>query len=324
MLKSLQLEIVHNALISINNCMNTHAIYAKINSIEIFESLLNSDNCAFSESTLCCIADSIVNFSNNCKKLIFTELDSNLLAENTTNLIPTYVSKEFESTIAKYKNIRQVLNSKVLKFIEHKTKVPYNGNIPGSETGGFGSSDKRFKPNGTFNRPEIRNIAHAHLTPDISIVYRIHDGRLDIFGLYSHDAIGTGQPANINRQEQAAKRWSSETLDTPLDAEALDSEPELEPAVSKVKKQPKVQNLPKAKPVQQVSSKMDLAKKVDALWPQRQLYAKLTAPGVDVSRALENEARALVSLFRGVNPARIPTNQREYFEKFQDLYSKFA
>ncbi len=304
--------------------MNTNAIYLKIDSIELFESLTQTSNHTFSEDTLRAIANSIINFDSGSRKFSISELTSQL-DENTTNLIPTFVGKEYESTLEKYANIRHILTSKILKFIEHKSKVPYNGNIPGSETGGYGNSDQRFKPKGNFNRPEIRNIAHVHLTPDISIVYRIHDGRLDIFGLYSHDAIGTGQPPNMNRQEQAAKRWSNETVNAPLDIESLDvDEPSPTAVTKKVKKQPNAQYAPKSKPVQQISPKMEFAKRVDALWPQRQLYAKLSEPSADVSRVLENEARSLVSLFRGTNPAKLPANQREYFQKFQELYSKFA
>jgi hypothetical protein len=266
-----------------------------------------------------------VYFYENCRKLDFSSLDGKLLSENTSGLISTFVGREYENTLEKYQNIRHLLNSKTLNFIKHKTAIPKNGNIPGAkDAGGFGSSDKRFSPEGSFKSSQIHGISHAHITHDISIVYRIHDGRLDIFGFYNHDAIGTGNPANTRRQQQAAERWKNETFDTPLDIESLELDDEPAPkAASKVKKKPAVKPAPKSAPVPQVSSKMEFAKKVSDLWPQRQLYDKLTKPGADPATVIGNEARALISLFRGVNPSRIPANQHEYFVKFEELYKKF-
>jgi hypothetical protein len=76
----------------------------------------------------------------------------------------------------------------------------------------FGASDKPFKSGVTFTN-EVPGIAHAHLTQDISIVYRIHSNNpkyLDLYGLFKHDELGTGQPHNTNRQKSMARRFANQ------------------------------------------------------------------------------------------------------------------
>ena len=77
----------------------------------------------------------------------------------------------------------------------------------------FGKVDKPFAGDG-FLRNAIPNetLIHAHLTHDISIIYSISgkDPRiLKLYGVYSHDEMGTGQPPNIKKQKQLASRLSN-------------------------------------------------------------------------------------------------------------------
>lgn len=74
----------------------------------------------------------------------------------------------------------------------------------------FGSSDKPFKSFGVFE-----GLRHAHLNADVSIVYSIHGSNpsiIDLYGLFSHDELGTGQPVNIKRQKSMDKKFSSQTF----------------------------------------------------------------------------------------------------------------
>lgn len=76
----------------------------------------------------------------------------------------------------------------------------------------FGASDKPFSAGGNFSKA-VKGLKHAHLNSDISIVYNVHgsDPRvMDLYGLFSHEELGTGQPANINRQKSKSKSFSGE------------------------------------------------------------------------------------------------------------------
>lgn len=56
------------------------------------------------------------------------------------------------------------------------------------------------------------NIRHAHLTQDLAVCYRIH-GRptlIDLYGVFSHKELGTGDAANIRMQQQMAKRFGNQ------------------------------------------------------------------------------------------------------------------
>jgi len=78
-------------------------------------------------------------------------------------------------------------------FVEHKKLMP---TIP------FGSSDKKFV--GTLSA-----YSHAHLTRDLSIIYSISGKNptvLTLYGIWSHDDIGTGQPTNPKRMKQMDKK----------------------------------------------------------------------------------------------------------------------
>lgn len=70
-------------------------------------------------------------------------------------------------------------------------------------TAPVGSSDKKFIG-------ILSDYRHAHLTHDISVVYTISGANptiLTIYGVWSHDQLGTGQPANVNRMKQTAKKF---------------------------------------------------------------------------------------------------------------------
>lgn len=75
----------------------------------------------------------------------------------------------------------------------------------------FGASDKPFRSGGHFDNV-VPGLAHAHITPDISIVYKVVGNQIYLYGFFTHDDLGTGQPANINRQKSAAQRLANQTF----------------------------------------------------------------------------------------------------------------
>lgn len=72
----------------------------------------------------------------------------------------------------------------------------------------YGSSDKPFTGKGNF-AGAIPGLAHAHLSFDLSIVYRIEHNVLYLYGIYSHDQLGTGQPPKMNVQKSMAQKFSN-------------------------------------------------------------------------------------------------------------------
>ena len=71
----------------------------------------------------------------------------------------------------------------------------------------FGSSDKPFLSKGKFGTI-VPGLKHAHITDDLSIVYKVQNGVVYLYGFYTHDELGTGQPANINKQDSMAGKFS--------------------------------------------------------------------------------------------------------------------
>ena len=101
---------------------------------------------------------------------------------------PTYYeSLEFWKTNGN----AQVLKA-LLEFIESKRNNPL---AP------YGAKDYPFK------QGELKGIPHAALANDARVVYDLEGSnprRLSLYGVYTHDQLGTGQPINIERQNQMA------------------------------------------------------------------------------------------------------------------------
>ena len=99
---------------------------------------------------------------------------------------------------------RQVVQ-KLLDFFEFKRNNPL---AP------FGASDRKFASSGLYNTT-IPNLRHAHLSTDISIVYKVHSKNpmlVDLYGLFSHEELGTGNPSKANTQKTMAKRFSQQSF----------------------------------------------------------------------------------------------------------------
>jgi hypothetical protein len=75
----------------------------------------------------------------------------------------------------------------------------------------FGSSDKPFRSGGNFDSA-VPGLMHAHITFDLSIVYKVVGNQIYLYGFFTHDDLGTGQPANLNRQKGAASRLANQTF----------------------------------------------------------------------------------------------------------------
>ena len=87
------------------------------------------------------------------------------------------------------------LREKLRQFMEFKRHNPDQN---------WGASDKFFKPGLKFFTT-IPGLRHAHITPDLSVVYRVGQrNEIFIYGIFSHDDLGTGQPPNLKKQDIVA------------------------------------------------------------------------------------------------------------------------
>lgn len=91
------------------------------------------------------------------------------------------------------------LRKKFREFMEIKRHNPQQP---------FGSSDRPFLPGGFF-ASQVPGLRHAHVTDDLSIVYRIQGNEIYLYGFFKHDDIGTGQPPNTRRQKSMATRFAN-------------------------------------------------------------------------------------------------------------------
>ena len=92
------------------------------------------------------------------------------------------------------------LKDKLRQFMEVKRTNPNQQ---------FGSNDKPFISKGFFFQA-IPGIRHAHLTFDLSIVYKVDGNVITLYGMFTHDDLGTGQPPNMRKQKSVAQRLSNE------------------------------------------------------------------------------------------------------------------
>jgi hypothetical protein len=108
----------------------------------------------------------------------------------------TKISKVFANSVARNRFGGQ--NG----FMEVKRKNP---NTP------FGSSDKPFVPNGKYGTA-VPGLRHAHITHDLSIVYKVDGTDIYLYGFYTHADLGTGNPANLRKQDSMADRFRNATF----------------------------------------------------------------------------------------------------------------
>ena len=112
-------------------------------------------------------------------------------------------SKSFDSTVAGRKQMMSNLEAKIEEFMATKAADPMQP---------FGGKDKPFGGDGPIGRafPKMR---YANLNSDLRLFYTI-EGRnptiIKMYGVFSHDDIGLGQPPSINRQASFIKKLRPE------------------------------------------------------------------------------------------------------------------
>lgn len=74
----------------------------------------------------------------------------------------------------------------------------------------FGKSDKLFVGTGFFINA-VPNLKHAHITQDLSIVYKLDGRTIWLYGFYTHAELGTSRPANKRIQDAMATKIANKT-----------------------------------------------------------------------------------------------------------------
>ena len=216
----------------------------------------------------------------------------------------------------RYPGEKQRLSRELESFIQWKQQHPFNGAT--LESPGFGDSDKKFRSIGNFSTV-VPGISHAHLTHNLSVVYRIEDNKLNIYGIYSHDELGTGNPANQQRQKQMATRFAN----MELQAGEL-QQPTAKTATAKTTTG-NVDYTPKQKqPVQQPAQQKErdpfygFVKMVDQQWPERNFFRQMQQAQDKYSKLmLINKEAHYLNIVKQKH--KLFPNQVEYLKGLQGL-----
>lgn len=105
-------------------------------------------------------------------------------------------SKLFNKTFEK---TEQQVKKKFADFVDWKSKNP---------TQPFGGSDYAFS-----SKSVLGGYWHAHLTRDMSLIYRFENGVFYLYGIFSHRDLGTGTPPNPQKQKQAVQKLDNQVFE---------------------------------------------------------------------------------------------------------------
>lgn len=211
----------------------------------------------------------------------------------------------FDETFNNHPRIKDKLKIKFREFVKWKMEYPSSGS--GGGMPGFGPKDYKFSPQGPFGM-EVKNIAHAHLDSDVSVVYKIVDNTLYVYGVFAHKELGTTDSPNIRLQQKMAARFKNSRFE-PLNVDAIDNTPENPPTVaaptSQKNHKPKVnpQYIPKIKQEPQQSNRsklLSLVSVADSIWPQRQLLNSISNASTNdiVKQIIRKEVINLTQIIR--------------------------
>lgn len=102
------------------------------------------------------------------------------------------------------KKVNRALFAKLMDFLVKKMDNPQAM---------FSKNDTPFK-----NRTGLEGFNHAHMVNALNLVYTLVDGKdkdnkpikiIKLYGVYSHEELGTGNPPNANRQKSMGERFNN-------------------------------------------------------------------------------------------------------------------
>ena len=90
----------------------------------------------------------------------------------------------------------QTVLQNLKKFLEFKVENPMAR---------YGGSDYAFSGGGNLS-----GYSHAHLNRDKSLVYRIANNIIYLYGIFTHGELGTGTPSNNNKQQSMKSKFDNQ------------------------------------------------------------------------------------------------------------------
>lgn len=117
------------------------------------------------------------------------------LIESSKNLVIRKTDL-FDETLQKYSDHEDKLKD----FLRAKEQNPIEP---------YGKSDTAFIAAGPIGRTGLK-LKHAHLSQNISVVYRLHGSNphiIDLYALMSHKDLGTSNTSNIKQQKKVSKKF---------------------------------------------------------------------------------------------------------------------
>jgi mRNA-degrading endonuclease YafQ of YafQ-DinJ toxin-antitoxin module len=108
--------------------------------------------------------------------------------------------KLFEKSFEKYKTNNRIVQA-LKAFVESKSEKPDER---------FGAKDYKFKGG------ILGDYYHASLSFDVSVIYQMkREGENTVFllyGIFSHDDSGTGQPSNTKKMQALVTKLDNQTF----------------------------------------------------------------------------------------------------------------
>ena len=99
--------------------------------------------------------------------------------------------RTYDEKVLPFEQIRK----KLRQFMHTKRENPQQS---------FGASDKHFVSAGPY-----AGLRHAHLTQDLSVVYNVINKTVFLYGFYTHQDLGTGNPPKFGNQKTMSTKFKN-------------------------------------------------------------------------------------------------------------------
>lgn len=116
--------------------------------------------------------------------------------KSNSDVKPFMRSDEYDETYKRYVLPTPGVRAKLRAFMSAKRLDP---------TWRVGD-DTPFVSNGPYGKA-LPGLRHMHLSQDLSIVYRVHNNQVWLYGIYPHKELGTGNASQIRTQQAMADRF---------------------------------------------------------------------------------------------------------------------
>ena len=119
-----------------------------------------------------------------------------------------------ETTFKKSALYKETLQSKVRPYEPIKAKFRQFMHLKRADpTQQFNKSDSPFSGGGPLSTI-VPGLMHAHITRDLSVLYRHEGGVIYLYGFFTHEDLGTGNPGKPNQQKAIATKFANQAFES--------------------------------------------------------------------------------------------------------------